>query len=114
MGYHSRATIHGFRSTASTILNESEQWRPDAIERQLAHVPENEVRSAYHAALYLEERTRMMKWYSEAHIHWNGWGLRLPIRQHFFTRPSSGLYRRPPRVYILLGKFPNYLLNGLQ
>ncbi|MCX5580217.1 tyrosine-type recombinase/integrase [Kaistia terrae] len=64
MGYHSRATIHGFRSTASTILNESGLWRPDAIERQLAHVPKNEVRSAYNAALYLKERAEMMEWYS--------------------------------------------------
>lgn len=37
----------------------------DAIERQLAHVPANEVRSAYNAALYLEERRRMMNWYSD-------------------------------------------------
>ncbi|WP_434620352.1 tyrosine-type recombinase/integrase [Tabrizicola sp. M-4] len=65
MGYHSRASVHGFRSTASTILNESGLWRADAIERQLAHVPANEVRSAYNAALYLEERRRMMQWYSD-------------------------------------------------
>lgn len=65
MGYRSRATVHGFRSTASTILNESGLWRPDAIERQLAHVPENEVRAAYNAALYLDERVRMMQWYSD-------------------------------------------------
>jgi integrase len=65
MGYHSRVTMHGFRSTASTILNESNLWRPDAIERQLAHVPKDEVRSAYNAALYLDERTRMMNWYSD-------------------------------------------------
>ncbi len=65
MGYHSRATIHGFRSTASTILNESGLWRPDAVERQLAHVPQNEVRAAYNAALYIDERTRMMDWYTD-------------------------------------------------
>lgn len=65
LGYHSRASVHGFRSTASTILNESGLWRADAIERQLAHVPANEVRSAYNAALYLEERRRMMCWYSD-------------------------------------------------
>ncbi|QPC91434.1 integrase arm-type DNA-binding domain-containing protein [Mesorhizobium sp. INR15] len=64
MGYHSKATVHGFRSTASTILNESNLWRPDAIERQLAHVPQNEVRAAYNAALYWDERVRMMNWYS--------------------------------------------------
>ena len=65
LGYHSRASVHGFRSTASTILNESGLWRADAIERQLAHVPANEVRSAYNAALYLEERRKMMNWYSD-------------------------------------------------
>lgn len=65
MGYRSRATVHGFRSTASTILNESGKWRADAIERQLAHVPENEVRSAYNAALYLDERRQMMQWWSD-------------------------------------------------
>lgn len=65
MGYHSRASVHGFRSTASTILNESGLWRPDAIERQLAHVPANEVRSAYNAALYIDERRNMMNWYSD-------------------------------------------------
>lgn len=65
MGYHKRATIHGLRSTASTILNESRLWWPDAIERQLAHVPEDEVRSAYNAALYLDQRIEMMNWYSK-------------------------------------------------
>lgn len=65
MGYKSKATIHGFRSTASTILNESGLWRPDAVERQLAHVPQNEVRAAYNAALYIDERTRMMDWYTD-------------------------------------------------
>ncbi len=65
MGYHSRATTHGFRTTASTILNESGLWSPDAIERQLAHVPGNDVRAAYNAAEYLPERRRMMAWYSK-------------------------------------------------
>lgn len=65
MGYHSRATIHGFRSTASTILNESGLWSPDAIERQLAHVPGNVVRSAYNAAQYLPERRKMMAWWND-------------------------------------------------
>lgn len=65
LGYHSRATVHGMRSLASTVLNESGLWRPDAIERQLAHVPENEVRSAYNAALYWSERVEMMKWYND-------------------------------------------------
>lgn len=47
MGYHGRATVHGFRATASTILNES-GFNADVIERQLAHVEKNKVRAAYH------------------------------------------------------------------
>ncbi len=54
------ATSHGFRSTASTILNE-DGFRPDAIERQLAHAEQNKVRAAYHRTEYLEERTKMMQ-----------------------------------------------------
>jgi integrase len=46
MGYHSRTTGHGFRSTASTILNEH-GFRADVIERQLAHTERNAVRAAY-------------------------------------------------------------------
>lgn len=64
-GFYKRATVHGLRGTASTILNESGLFRSDAIERQLAHVPADEVRSAYNAALYLAERREMMNWYSD-------------------------------------------------
>lgn len=65
MGYHSRITTHGFRGTASTILNESGLFEPDWIERQLAHVPANQVRSAYNAAQHLADRRRMMEWWSQ-------------------------------------------------
>jgi integrase len=65
MGYHSRATTHGFRATASTILNESGQWHPDAIERQLAHVEGNKVRAAYGRSLHLEQRRKMMQWWAD-------------------------------------------------
>ncbi len=64
MGYHSRATGHGFRSTASTILNEHE-FRPDVIERQLAHSERNRVRAAYNHAQYLPERRKMMQWWAD-------------------------------------------------
>lgn len=64
MGYHGRATVHGFRATASTILNES-GFDADVIERQLAHVEKNKVRAAYHRSEYLEERKRMMQWWSD-------------------------------------------------
>jgi integrase len=59
MGYHSRATVHGFRSMASTALNEM-GFRPDVIERQLAHQERNAVRAAYNRAEYLNERRAMM------------------------------------------------------
>ena len=65
MGYHSRATVHGFRSTASTVLNESRKWHPDVIERQLAHVEGNKVRAAYNHAEYLDERREMMQWWAD-------------------------------------------------
>jgi integrase len=64
MGYHSRATGHGFRSTASTILNEH-GFRPDIIERQLAHGERNSVRAAYNHAQYLPERREMMQWWGD-------------------------------------------------
>src|SRR4051812_14911722 len=60
MGYHSRATAHGFRRTASTILN-GRGFRPDVIERQLAHVERNKVRAAYHRSEYMAERRKMMQ-----------------------------------------------------
>jgi len=60
MGYHSKATVHGFRATASTILNEM-GFRADVIERQLAHAERNKVRAAYHRSEYLEDRRKMMQ-----------------------------------------------------
>jgi integrase len=65
MGYRSRATIHGFRSLASSILNESGKWNPDAIERQLAHSEKDQVRAAYNRANYLDQRKQMMQWYAD-------------------------------------------------
>ena len=64
LGYKDRHVPHGFRRTASTILNES-GWNRDWIERQLAHVEGNTVRAAYNAAEYLEDRTKMMHWYAD-------------------------------------------------
>jgi integrase len=61
MGYtKDEMTGHGFRSMASTLLNE-QGWRPDAIERQLAHREENDVRAAYNYAEHLPERRKMMQ-----------------------------------------------------
>lgn len=64
MGYHSRATGHGFRATASTILNEH-GYKPDVIERQLAHGERNAVRAAYNHAQHLPERRKMMDWWGD-------------------------------------------------
>jgi len=65
LGYDSEVmTAHGFRTTASTLLNE-QGWSPDAIERQLAHAPRDHVRAAYNRAQYLEERRRMMQSWSD-------------------------------------------------
>lgn len=70
LGYHSRATMHGFRSTASTWANEQTRmvgeeevrlYDSDWIERQLAHVEGNAVRGAYNAAEYLPQRRRMLQ-----------------------------------------------------
>jgi integrase len=58
------ATAHGFRTTASTILNES-GFRVDVIERQLAHGERNKVRAAYNRSQYMAERTEMMQWYAD-------------------------------------------------
>ena len=64
MGYHSRATIHGFRGTASTVLNEN-GFNEDWIERQLAHAEEDKVRAAYNAAEWLADRRAMMQWWAD-------------------------------------------------
>lgn len=60
IGYKGRMTGHGFRSVASTWAN-SHGYNVDAIERQLAHVPENRVRSAYNRAAYLSERQQLLQ-----------------------------------------------------
>jgi integrase len=67
LGYDkTELTVHGLRSTASVLLNESGRWHADAIERQLAHQEPNEVRGAYtHAAEFWQERVRMMRWWAD-------------------------------------------------
>jgi integrase len=64
MGYRGIATAHGFRGTASTLLNEN-NFRPDVIERQLAHGERNKVRASYNSAQYLPERRQMMQWWGD-------------------------------------------------
>lgn len=64
MGYAGKFSCHGFRSTASTILNEMGH-RPDLIERQLAHADRNKVRAIYNRAEYLPERHAMMQQWAD-------------------------------------------------
>jgi integrase len=58
-------TGHGFRSTASTLLNESGKWSTDAIERALAHRDSDTVRAAYHRGSHWQERVSMAEWWSD-------------------------------------------------
>ncbi|NLR73459.1 site-specific integrase, partial [Novosphingobium sp. ERN07] len=66
LGYASNEmTAHGFRAMASTILNESGKWSPDAIERALAHGDSDKVRAAYHRGTHWKERVLMAQWWSD-------------------------------------------------
>lgn len=58
-------TAHGFRAMASTLLNESGKWHPDAIERALAHRDTDKVRAAYHRGAHWNERVKMAQWWSD-------------------------------------------------
>lgn len=66
LGYSGREmTAHGFRAMASTLLNESGKWSPDAIERALAHKDTNAVRGTYHRGSHWVERVEMAQWWSD-------------------------------------------------
>jgi integrase len=66
MGYAvGEITAHGLRTTASTLLNESGKWSPDAIERSLAHADKDAVRGIYNRGRYWGERVEMHQWWSD-------------------------------------------------
>lgn len=58
-------TAHGFRAMASTLLNESGKWHPDAIERALAHRDSDLVRGTYHRGAHWDERVAMAAWWGD-------------------------------------------------
>ncbi|MFL6758508.1 tyrosine-type recombinase/integrase [Sphingomonas sp.] len=58
-------TAHGFRSTASSLLNESGRWSADAIERALSHADGNQIRAVYHRGAHWSERVEMAQWWSD-------------------------------------------------
>ncbi|WIG80757.1 tyrosine-type recombinase/integrase [Photobacterium damselae] len=63
MEFAGRLVSHGLRSLASTTLNE-QGFDKDLVEASLAHVDDNQVRSAYNRTDYLERRKPMMYWWS--------------------------------------------------
>jgi integrase len=63
IGFQEYTTAHGLRATASTVLNEH-GFRPEVIEKQLAHEERNQVRKAYNRADYLDERREMLQWWA--------------------------------------------------
>ena len=66
MGYpKDQMTAHGFRTSASSLLNESGKWNPDAIERALAHMVAGSVRRIYNQSAYWTERVEMAQWWSD-------------------------------------------------
>jgi integrase len=73
-------TSHGFRASASSMLNESGLWNADAIERQLAHVDGDSVRRAYARAEFWDERVRMMTWWAERCDELRRGGMVVPLR----------------------------------
>lgn len=63
LGYRGRMTVHGFRTSASTLLNENGH-HPDVIEAALAHT-RGDIRSIYNKAKYLPERRTMYQWWAD-------------------------------------------------
>lgn len=80
MGFKGQMTAHGFRSMASTMLNEMGTWNPDAVERQLSHKDKNRIRGAYNRGQYLEERREMMQAWADYLDKLKAGGKILPFR----------------------------------
>lgn len=81
MGFRNEdMTSHGFRASASSLLNESGLWHADAIERQLAHVDGDSVRRAYARAEFWDERVRMMAWWADKCEELRRGGVVVPLR----------------------------------
>jgi hypothetical protein len=85
-------TGHGFRSMASTLLNE-QGWNRDAIERQLAHTERNSIRAAYNYAEHLPERRRMMQAWSDYLVRLKEGAVSSWVRAHPATVAPAGSNR---------------------
>jgi integrase len=64
LGYAGRNTIHGFRKVASTSLHDSGLWSYEVVEKQMSHLVGTKVSRAYNRAEHLDERRKMMQWWS--------------------------------------------------
>ena len=85
-------TGHGFRSMASTLLNE-QGWNRDAIERQLAHSERNSIRAAYNYAEHLPERRRMMQAWADYLVRLKEGAVSSWVRAHPATVAPAGSNR---------------------
>src|SRR3990172_2348656 len=65
LGFKGALVGHGFRATFSTIANESGKWNADVIEAALAHKDSNAIRAIYNRATHLQERNKLMQWWSD-------------------------------------------------
>jgi len=97
----------GFRSMASTLLNEL-GWSSDAIERQLAHGERDGVRAVYNYAQYLPERRRMMQAWSDYLDHLRSMSYACgassvanPIPNPYFGSPRCPTWLGPRRVTLV-------------
>ena len=102
---------------ASTILNESGKFRPDVIERQLAHCERNEIRGAYNRAEYLVERHKMMQAWAnyldqlKADLAVHGPAINQLLRRNEVEANALSLQGTPG---IVVGKFVVYNIGDLQ
>lgn len=87
IGYAGKFSAHGFRATASTLLNEM-GYRPDVIERQLAHRERNRVRASYNHATYMQERKAMMQEWAD-YVEVQRSGNVVPIRASVMRKTAS-------------------------
>jgi integrase len=79
-------TAHGFRSTASSLLNESGKWSADAIERSLSHADGNQIRAVYRRGAHWNERVSMAQWWSDQLEVLSKGAVIIPIRLQEGTR----------------------------
>jgi integrase len=89
LGYNAeQVSAHGFRSTASTILNESGKFSPDVIELSLAHQPGG-VRAIYNRSKYWSERVELMQWYADHIDELRARGKVVPMSKKAMRREGS-------------------------